>query len=327
MRLEYSPETFGKYLEDFIKRHNVKSIDEESIRDNFVGIIAGIDTEIISEQNALMDNPIDINAFERGEFALLATNNPSLFENVDELTIYPMEKNISEMGIMDKPGSKPVKVPVGGFVPLLFKKISSSIAPTIFVSNTLMKKLYGEPVILRLQIDIAKGYEEQALDMIKQITAGDYEISRVSKLEAREEFRETKTILYILGGGVSLILALIGILNFVNVMSVDIVVRKHELATLECIGMSRKQARRMLVCEGLLYAAITLVLVFTAGNAITFGIFKLFQQEATYAIFTYPFVPVLAASLALPAICTITPEMVYRSICSSTIVERLREAE
>lgn len=326
MRLDYSPEKFGEYLEDFIRRNNAQGIDEKGIRDNFAGIIAGIDPEAVSKLNAEMDNPIDIDAFERGEFALIATNTPGLFDKVDEITIFPMEHK-GESGIWDKPDSEPVKVPIGGFVPYFFKRIGGSIAPTVFVSNTLMKELYGEPIVLKLQIDVAEGYEEQALDIIKQVTAGDYEISRISKPETREEFREARMMLFILGGGASLILALIGILNFVNVMSVDIVVRKQELAMLECVGMSRKQARRMLVCEGLLYAVITLFLVFTAGNAITYGIFRLFQQEATYAIYTYPFVPVLAASLALLAICIVTPEMIYRSICKSTIVERLREAE
>ncbi|MGE5613131.1 MAG: FtsX-like permease family protein [Bacillota bacterium] len=325
MRLEYSPEKFGKYLDDFIKNNNA-GIDENYVRGNFTGIIAGIDREAISKLNEVTDNPVDIGAFERGEVALIASNKPDLFENVDEITIIPME-NAGESGIWDKPDGEPVKVPVGGFVPYFFERIDSSIAPTVFVSNTLMKKIYGEPAVLKLQIEVAEGYEEQALDTIKQLSAGDYEISRVSKPETREELREAKIMLYILGGGIALILALIGILNFVNIMSVDIVVRKQELAMLECVGMSRGQARRMLVSEGLIYSAITLFLVFTAGNAVTFGIFKLFQQQATYAIFTYPFIPVLAVSLALLAICVITPELVYRSICSSTVVERLREAE
>ncbi|HHW01070.1 MAG TPA: ABC transporter permease [Clostridiaceae bacterium] len=142
-----------------------------------------------------------------------------------------------------------------------------------------------------------------------------------------EELNSAKTVLFVLGGGISLVIALIGILNFVNVMLVSVIIRKRELAILESIGMSRKQVRRMLVSEGLGYAVITLFFVFTAGNAITFGIFKLFQQQAAYAIFTYPFIPVLMASLAVLAICIITPEIAYRSIYKSTIVERLMEAE
>ena len=83
-------------------------------------------------------------------------------------------------------------------------------------------------------------------------------------------------------------------------MSVGITVRKKELANLECIGMSRRQVRIMLMSEGLIYAVITLLLVYTAGNAVTYGFFSMFKKEATYAVFTYPIIPVLAASLTEP---------------------------
>jgi putative ABC transport system permease protein len=326
MRLNYSPDTFGEYVADYIKRNKAEGLAEKDIRDNFTGIIVGIDREAIAKLNAAKDNSIDIDAFERGEFVLIAANTPSLLENVDELTISPMIY-AGESGIQEQPDSEPIRVPVGGFVPQSFERIGHGFAPTVFVSHTLMDALYREPIVSKLYIDVANGYDAQTLEALKQVMGGDHEMSRTSKLEAQEELREFKIMLYILGGGVALILALIGILNFVNVMSVGIMVRKQELATLECVGMSRKQVRRMLVSEGLGYAAITLFFVFTAGSAITFGIFKLFQRQAAYAIFTYPFIPVLIASLAVLAICIITPENAYRSLHKSTIVERLREAE
>ncbi len=49
----------------------------------------------------------------------------------------------------------------------------------------------------------------------------------------------------VLGGGISIILGLIGIFNFINVMSVGVIARKRKLATLEAIGMSSRQIRKM----------------------------------------------------------------------------------
>lgn len=46
-------------------------------------------------------------------------------------------------------------------------------------------------------------------------------------------------------GGISIILGLIGVFNFINVMSVGVIARKRELATLEAIGMSCRQIRKM----------------------------------------------------------------------------------
>ena len=50
----------------------------------------------------------------------------------------------------------------------------------------------------------------------------------------------------VLGGGISFILGFIGAFNFINVMSVGVMSRRLELATLESIGMGKKQLRSML---------------------------------------------------------------------------------
>jgi len=68
--------------------------------------------------------------------------------------------------------------------------------------------------------------------------------------------QDSKTIMMVLGIGVSLILGLIGVLgkstlNFVNVMSVSIMTRKLELAALESVGMIKNQMRRMTLAEQL----------------------------------------------------------------------------
>ena len=79
--------------------------------------------------------------------------------------------------------------------------------------------------------------------------------------------------------------------------------------------------------EGLYYAVITLILVLSAGNLIAYGIFKLFQQQVSFAVFTYPLIPAASIILVILIICFITPERMYRSLSKETITERLRETE
>ncbi len=134
-------------------------------------------------------------------------------------------------------------------------------------------------------------------------------------------------LLFILGGGIALVLGLIGILNFVNVMSVGVLVRKRELATLEAMGMTRRQLRKMLLCEGIGYAVISLLSVLILGSAVTYGVFVLFVQQAAYAVFTYPVIPAFITTLVIIAVCLATPEVIYRGIAKSAVVERLRGAE
>ncbi len=322
MKLDYSPDAFGDYIANHPMKEQMGNLTEKDISENFSGFVYGVDGETLTKFNNMLDNPIDIEAFEHGEVALIATDNPDLFKNVHELTI-----SSSYQSENDNTSSPKIIIPIGGFVPLEFKGISSSLAPTVIISNTLMREWFSEPIITKINLDVSADYEQNALIALKQIIGSDQELSLTSKMESMEALNSGKMALLVLGGGIALVIALIGILNFVNVMSVSIMVRRRELATLESIGMSRKQIKKMLISEGLVYAVITLILVLLAGNAVTYGIFKLFQQQTSYAIFTYPYIPVAITIIVIIAVCLITPERIYRSINKATIVERLREAE
>lgn len=322
MKLDYSPDIFGDYIANHPMKEQVDNLTEKDIAENFSGFVYGVDGETLTKLNDTLDNPIDIDAFKRGEVALIATDNPDLFSNISELTISPSYRSENDHAENFK-----IQIPLGGFVPLEFKSIRSSLAPTILISNALMQEWYSEPLVSKINLDVLSEYEQNAMIALKQIIGSDDEISLTSKMESMEELNSAKMALFVLGGGIALVIALIGILNFVNVMSVSVMVRKRELATLESIGMSRKQIRKMLLCEGFGYAVITLILVLSAGNAVTYGIFKLFQQQTSFAVFTFPYIPVAITIIVIMAVCLITPERIYRSINRATIVERLREAE
>ncbi len=69
----------------------------------------------------------------------------------------------------------------------------------------------------------------------------------------------------LLGGALSFIVGLVGVLNFFNAILTGITARRRELAVLQSIGMTARQLRTMLALEGLLYtvgaALLALVLI------------------------------------------------------------------
>lgn len=320
MSLAYTPDAFGEYIANHPAQDQVANLTENDIYENFNGFVLGVDGELLMKLSDALDNPIDIDAFESGEFALIATDSPGLFSNISVLTISP-----SNIG--GDVNGQSIDIPLGGFAPFDYKGIGSGLAPTVIVSNALMRKWFNEPVISYINFDVSNEYEQNALTVLQQMIENDHEMSLTSKMEALNELQNAKMVLFVLGGGIAIVIALIGILNFVNVMSVSVMVRKRELATLESVGMSRKQVRKLLISEGLGYAVITLICVLSAGNMLTYGIFKLFQQQTGFATFTYPFIPVVIMIISVLAVCYLTPQTLYRSVSKSTIVERLREAE
>ncbi len=79
---------------------------------------------------------------------------------------------------------------------------------------------------------MADASDELIYNEINALTS-PIEVEINSRYEARQAIQDSKTIMMVLGIGASLILGLIGVLNFVNVMSVSIMTRKRELALAE----------------------------------------------------------------------------------------------
>ena len=64
----------------------------------------------------------------------------------------------------------------------------------------------------------------------------------------------------VIGYSISIIIALVGILNFINSMVTAIISRKKEFAIIQSVGMTKRQLKQMLTFEGIYYAGITLIL-------------------------------------------------------------------
>ena len=151
----------------------------------------------------------------------------------------------------------------------------------------------------------------------------DYE----SRATYAAEFEGFQSMFMTMGGALSFIIGLVGILNFINAVLTGILTRKRELAVLQSIGMTGKQLKTMLVYEGLYYTllALLLSLVLTVclgplvGNTVG-SIFWFF----TYRLTVTPILLILPVFLVLGVL---TPLWTYRAAAKHTIIERLREAD
>ncbi len=148
-----------------------------------------------------------------------------------------------------------------------------------------------------------------------------------SKQSYVEEFESFRSMFWIVGGLLSFIVGMVGVLNFVNAILTGILTRKRELAMLQSIGMTGGQLKRMLVTEGLLYAlgSVALALVFS----LAVSLLAASVLEKMFWFFTYKptFVPILLVAPIFALAGCIVPLLVYRSVSKQTIVERLRESE
>lgn len=163
-------------------------------------------------------------------------------------------------------------------------------------------------------------------DFLKDYTTNvdssyDYE----SKSTYIEQFEGMRNMFAMTGGALSLIVALVGVLNFFNAILTGITTRRREFAMLQSIGMTSKQLRRMLIIEGLLYTmgALLLALVLTLfmtpvmSQAVS-SMFWFFSFKPTYW-------PILAMLPIFAIIGTVLPLLSGRLMSRHSIVDRLRQ--
>ena len=149
----------------------------------------------------------------------------------------------------------------------------------------------------------------------------DYE----SKATYAGEFESTRSMFLLLGGALSFIVGLVGVLNFFNAILTGITARRRELAVLQSIGMTARQLRTMLALEGLFYTvgaallALALIVVTApfVGPALN-GMIWFF----TYRFTVWPIAVVLPLFGALGIL---SPVLSCRAAQRYSVVERLRQ--
>lgn len=153
--------------------------------------------------------------------------------------------------------------------------------------------------------------------------SADYE----SRQTFIDQFNGFRGMFLTLGGALSFIIGLVGVLNFLNAILTGILTRKREFAMLQSIGMTGRQLKRMLMVEGVLYAVSAIV--FSLVLSLVFGPMAANVLETVFWFFSYhlSLTPILLLTPLFVLLGMAVPVLVYRAAAKSTIVERLRENE
>ena len=280
--------------------------------------VIGIDDSLIEKINEESKDKIDVEAFKRGELILLDSwSYGSDYKDISgDLTISNnktgKEKKIAAQVFADSTGQLPSSLPA----PLGI--------PAIYMSNSTLESIDSAAVGYMLDINVEEKYEPKINTELKNMSSSRG-LWVDSKSEITEEFNKSQMVMNILGGGISLILILIGILNFINIMITGVNVRLKELAIMESIGMTKKQINKMLTFEGLYYAVITISLILTVGMAIVYGVSQMTMQIADYAVFIFPIMELIILTIVIFLVCLVTPAIVFKASSKKSVTERIRE--
>lgn len=193
------------------------------------------------------------------------------------------------------------------------------------VSNDKLLEFYPNAAPLSYVFNAEDEKEADIEKFIENYTKnGNMDYSSKATLAA--EFESFKNTFFILGGALSLIVGLVGVLNFINSILTGIISRKKEFATLQAIGMTGKQLKAMLIYEGIMYmigAAITAVVF----NFLTIPISSVMEKIFWFCDYRFTILPIAITIPIFAAIGVIVPIITYMIFTKKSVIERLRENE
>lgn len=112
-------------------------------------------------------------------------------------------------------------------------------------------------------------------------------------------------------------------------MITSIITRRHEFAVIQSIGMTNRQLRRMMVCEGVYYAAGADILGVGAAAIVAVTVLKRVLNSSSMWFFTLrvTLVPALVIGALYLLLAAFIPVIVLHFFHKGTVVERLRTSE
>ena len=121
-------------------------------------------------------------------------------------------------------------------------------------------------------------------------------------LESEQNRIDTANIIL---GGLSLVILVIGIMNYGNMLSATLSVRRKEIAVMQSLGLTKSQLWRMIFYEGMGYWLILILATLLAGSTVLWFLGKAIKSKLLYFKFIYPWQSVFILSVAMLIICCI----------------------
>lgn len=320
-------------VEDFVESHedlrkdsfiseSLEYVAEEKAMD---ADLYGVDEKAF-QNLAFFSEPVSWEEFNSGDYVILAESSENeehyIFKSGDKVKLQVWnietgkeeEREYTVIAVADLPYS-----------------LSTGSTPALGIQPILPEGEYlamtGRAGALNVTLEVAKEKQASVEEVLKAYTEnGNDELTYASRQTYVDEFEDYVSMFWIVGGALAFILALIGVLNFINAVVTGILTRKQEFAMMEAVGMTGRQLRGVLITEGLGYALLTILFSTTIGAGVCSLLVKAAAGSVWFFSFHFSILPILLCIPPLLIISVLIPFFAYQ-LNGTSIVERLKIIE
>lgn len=289
-----------------------------------VSILYGVDGLILdafSEDYRMLDGIFDKEKFDSGNYILVeAASGAEELEKQTQPTY-----SVGDMVTLN--GMQYEVMGIVADITSITEGINSDTADflSFYLPADTFKELYPNNTMRKIFFDVTAEFQPQTEQMLIDYRNNvDKSLTFTSKSTLVEHYQEQTRANTITGFSISVIIAFVGILNFINSMITAIVSRQKEFAMIQSIGMTKRQLRSMLVDEGLYYAGITLITSYILGALAVAIVVRSMVYGDWTATFHFTLMPLVICTPVLILFAVLIPYICFKNLEKQSIIERLR---
>ena len=198
--------------------------------------------------------------------------------------------------------------------------------PKIYMSENKFKEIYETPTLYGFLFDVEEQYQQDMENYLMRDT--DVSYNSITTLKAN--VLGIKNVVLLVGGMIGAVFALVGLINFINLVMTNIVTRRHEFATMQSIGMTNRQLRKMMISESFSYVLLAGIVGTLVAATLGMTLLRAFVENGPTSMmmtFQITLLPALIMLVLFLVLAFIVPVVALRLLNNRSVVERLRVNE
>lgn len=202
------------------------------------------------------------------------------------------------------------------------------VGSCFFLPDSVYEAFTGNTYVMSYSFNVAQGKEYEMNTFLKQYTSEvEPTMTYKSKSTIMAGVADIQNIIVSVGGTISFIIGLIGVLNFANTILTSIFTRCRELATLQSVGMTDRQLMKMLRHEGCAYVILSAVTSIPLCLFSALMIVRPICRQIWFLDFKPVYLPILVVLILLFLIGIVIPYIAYHMMSRQSVIERLKCGE
>lgn len=281
----------------------------------------GLPLETITQPQYILDGSFDAEKFSTGNYILAI--GPATNEEMIRLPTYSVGSQLTLEGKTFTVMA--IVYPLQSFVSGAYEDTSSPPFDLSFIihSNT-FQNVWPNNTLRKFYFNIDDKEIKHVQTMLDEyISNVDSSLSVTSRKTMAEQYKRQTNSLSVTGNTISIVIGLVGLLNFINSMVTSIIARRKELVMMQSLGMTKKQLCRMLIYEGLAYSGLTLIISYIM-SALIVGIVIRIMVSDGFSTFHFTLLPLVLCTPAMLIFAILIPFLCFKNLEKQSIVERLR---